>query len=205
MFDLVRLYCVHVKLWPSDSQEKGNLDGLRPPPGYNKLLFYISSAGFPAWAGQPVPVASTQRTFVRKQYSMRWGFSNIQKYPWDLPHSSHLCLKPIFGVSVGADTFSSHMPHVHNTRLIFPHQQINFITCFGEILSVCTFTSRSLVDLCNINRLRVLKGASWCPGTYLQDCQTCVFTSKLEHEKSLVSITLSWMFPEFTEVLESFP
>lgn len=165
MFDLVRLYCVHVKLWPSDSQENGNLDGLRPPPGYNKLLFYISSAGFPAWAGQPVPVASTQRTFVRKQYSMRWGFSNIQKYSWDLPHSSHLFLKPIFGVSVGTDTFSGHMQHVHNTRLIFPHQQINFITCFGEILSVCTFTSRSLVDLCNINRLRVLKGASWCPGT----------------------------------------
>lgn len=164
MFDLVRLYCVHVKLWPSDSQEKGNLDGLRPPPGYNCYVLYILSRfSCLSRAASSSCIHSTNLCEKAVFHEMR--LFKYSKVPMRSTTQLSSLSEAHFCVSVGADTFSSHMQHVHNTRLIFPHQQINFITCFGEILSVCTFTSRSLVDLCNINRLRVLKGASWCPGT----------------------------------------
>ena len=119
-----------------------------PPRVLQIVIFYTFSAGFSAWAGQPVPVISTQQPYVRRQYPMWWGFSYIQRNPHDLPCTSfHLlwctflmCLKVQTPFLVPCNTIIMALQDSS-----FPHQQINFITCLVEIPSLCTFTSRSLV------------------------------------------------------------
>lgn len=86
----------------------------------------------------------------------------------------------------------------------FSHQQINFITCLMGILSLCTFTSGSLVTAMSTvsgefkKVLTDIQASAGLPNL-------CAHQQNLVSEESWASITLSWTFPELTEVGGTFP